>query len=207
MSKRFSLGLLAAVLLSTVAVAPPVAADSDKDDEEKDHVSVIVEYNEDGTPAPGDAVIGTSKLKRKDEGLKAKVKVEDLRPGGVYTFWWVVPQGNQVFPGDFFVALGASAVAEDDGRIEVSMEARTGQAGIVGFPPLQGAQFSSLVDPEGSTVRIEIAYHGQADQAGDDLEAWMADFWTGAACPPEMPNPNPAQPHCPVYFAATHTVP
>jgi hypothetical protein len=55
----------------------------------------------------------------------------------------------------------------------------------------------------GSLVRIEIAYHGQAEDAGDDLGTWLEDFWTGSACPPDTPNPNPAQPHCPVWYAAT----
>ncbi|MDX2378211.1 MAG: hypothetical protein QNM02_00445 [Acidimicrobiia bacterium] len=31
----------------------------------------------------------------------------------------------------------------------------------------------------------------------------LRDFWTGSACPPATPNPNPAQPHCPVRCAAT----
>ncbi|MDH3683132.1 MAG: hypothetical protein OEV40_24660, partial [Acidimicrobiia bacterium] len=75
---------------------------------------------------------------------------------------------------------------------------------IEGFPVLGGASFASLDDPTGSLVRVEIAYHGQAKDAGDDLDAWLADFWTGAECPPETPNPNPDQPHCPVWYASTH---
>ena len=60
------------------------------------------------------------------------------------------------------------------------------------------------VDSTAAAVRVEVAYHGQVENAGDELPLWLYDFWTGDACPPETPNPNPAQPHCPVWFAATH---
>jgi hypothetical protein len=86
----------------------------------------------------------------------------------------------------------------------VRMRAYNGQPGIEGIPPLGGAEWHGLTDPLNSVVRVEIAYHGQAEDAGSDLKTWLSDFWTGAACPPDTPNPNPDQPHCPVYFAATH---
>ena len=163
------------------------------------------EWNNDGTPAPGDERIGRSQLVRSERGLRAHLHVSGLEPGGVYTFWWVVIQDDGDFPGDIYVQQGAGRVVGRHGRTRVFMQARTGDDGIVGFPPLEGALFGSLHDPLGSTVRVEIAYHGQAADAGDDLDAWLSDFWTGSACPPETPNPNPAQPHCPVYFASTHT--
>lgn len=164
------------------------------------------EHNEDGTPAPGTEVIGTSKLIRRDTGLNTTVHVEGLKPDGVYTFWWVVPHSlPPVIPDNVFVARGASAIAGPNGKATVHMTANTGQAGILGCPPLGRAPWHDLTAPLDSLVRVEVAYHGQIGDAGADLETWESDFWTGAACPPETPNPNPAQPDCPVYFAATHS--
>ena len=85
------------------------------------------------------------------------------------------------------------------------MAAYKGQQGIAGFPAIGGFSFHELTEPLTALVRVEIAYHGQATEAGQDLESWLADFWTGSACPID-PNTaqGAAQPHCPVNFAATH---
>jgi hypothetical protein len=42
-----------------------------------------------------------------------------------------------------------------------------------------------MKDPLTSIVRVEIVYHGQASDAANDAELneWLSDFWTGAACP------------------------
>ena len=198
--KKLLFGMLGAlVLLGGTLVAPSEAVGR-----ETDRQPVVREFNEDGTPAPGDEVIGRSVLRRDAHGLRANVSVRGLRPGGVYTFWWVVIQDDGDFPDDIFVANGAGAVVGRNGAARVSMRARLGDPGIEGFPPLGGASFGSLTDTVGSIVRVEIAYHGQAADAGDDLGTWLSDFWTGAGCPPETPNPNPEQPHCPVWYAATH---
>ncbi len=166
---------------------------------------VVREFNEDGSTADGTEVIGWSNLVRRDSGLKATVHVEGLIPGGVYTFWWVVPHSlPPAIPDDVFVARGASAIVGANGTATVRMRAQTGDAGILGFPPLGGALWHDLTDPMDSVVRVEIAYHGQVGDAGADLALWESNFWTGSACPPDLPNPNPEQPHCPVYFAATH---
>jgi len=72
-------------------------------------------------------------------------------------------------------------------------------------------------------VHVEIAYHGQAADTGDELDVWLSDFWTGAACPLAFDldpggstdgvdpdgNPDPnfnkiGQPHCPVAIVAIH---
>lgn len=200
MTKRVLFGLSAVVLMLAATLASPVDAGGGQRDREP----VVREFNEDGTGAAGEEVVGRSVLRRGAEGLHAKVKMRGLEPGGVYTFWWVVPQGNGVFPDDIFVARGAGVVVGRSGRAKVEMQAEIGDEGITGFPVLGGALFASLVDPEGALVRVEVAYHGQVDNAGEDLEAWLSDFWTGAACPPATPNPNPMQPHCPVWFASTH---
>ena len=170
-----------------------------------DRADIVREFNVDGTAAPGTEVIGSSTLTRSASGLKATVNAEGLMPDGVYTFWWVVPHSlPPTVPDDVFAARGGSAVVGADGKATVEMTADTGQAGILGFPPLAGALWHDLTDPLNSLVRVEMAYHGQVGDAGADLAAWESDFWTGAACPPTTPNPNAAQPHCPVYFASTH---
>ncbi len=174
--------------------------------------TVVREFNEDGTAAPGTEQIGWSRLVRSADGLRATVFVRGLKPGGVYTFWWVVPQepftgedDGPAIPGEVFVARGAGRVIGDSGEAVVGMQAYKGQAGIEGAPFLpDGAQWDTLNDPLNSTVRVEIAYHGQAD-AGDDIRPWLSDFWTGAACPEPGEANAAGQPFCPVYLAATHT--
>lgn len=186
-----------------------------------DQVPVVREFNEEGEAVEDGEIIGWSDLSRGSDGLQANVNVRGLTPGGVYTFWWVVPHvfedGAPVIPSGVFVAGGAGTVVGADGTANVQMLAYTEQSGIEGFPPLDGAEWGSLTDPLGSIVRVEIAYHGQVEDAerdlgtffptgdgGSNLETQLLDFWTGSACPPETANPNPDQPHCPVYFAATH---
>ncbi len=202
MRRVLAIGTAIAVL-SLMLVTAASAVDNGAD-----RADVVREWNADGTaapPPPGAEIIGWSSLIRRDSGLKATVHVEGLIPGGVYTFWWVVPHSlPPTIPDDVFVAGGASAVAGADGQATVRMRADTGQAGIVGLPALGGLLWHDLTDPLNSVVRVEIAYHGQVEDAGDGLAIWESDFWTGSACPPYTPNPSPAQPHCPVYFAATH---
>lgn len=166
---------------------------------------VVQEWNADGTPA--DAThIGWSVLRRSEDGLRLRARVGGLIPGGVYTFWLIAVQDDGTFPDDVFLAYGASAIAGPTGRAQVRMAAEVGDPGITGFVPdgVDEVVFDSLHDTVDSTVRVEIAYHGQATDAGDDLATWLSDFWTGTACPPETPNPIVTQPHCPVYYATTH---
>ena len=150
--------------------------------------------------------LGLSQLIRSRDDLKAVVHADGLKPGGVFTFWWVVVQDDGTFPEDIFVAHGASAIIGQNGKATVHMSAKKGDLSIVGLPALAGALFGDLVDPENSLVRVEVAYHGQVEDAGDDLDQWMSDFWSGSVCPQEGVNPAD-QPHCPVYFAATHVPP
>lgn len=167
---------------------------------------VVQEWDGDGDAIADPTRVGWSVLMRRNKKLNALAHIRGLEPGGVYTFWWVVVQEDGTFPDDIFVAYGASKIVGKNGRATVRMNARAGQPGISGFMPdgVNELEFASLADTRNSLVRIEIAYHGQAEDAGDDLEEWLGDFWTGTACPPDTPNPNPAQPHCPVYYAATH---
>lgn len=168
---------------------------------------IVQEWDDDGTAIPDPPKVGWSVLLRRNQRLNALAHVRGLKPGGVYTFWWIVVQGDGTFPDDIFVAGGASKIVGERGRATVRMAARLNQPSITGFMPdgVNEIQFAPLLDTHNSIVRLEIAYHGQAEDAGEYLDAWLSDFWTGTACPPDTPNPNPAQPHCPVYFAATHS--
>lgn len=149
--------------------------------------------------------LGWSRLKRSKRGLKARVRAKGLKPGGVFTFWWIVVP--EAAPNDPHVALGGSAIVGRNGKIRVRMRARTGDPGIEGFPPLMGGRFGDLVDPMNALVRVEVAYHGQVKDARGDLKQWMSDFWTGTACPDDGELNARGQPHCPVYIAATHPGP
>ena len=203
--------LIAASLALSLTALAPVGAHNPPEKcmpSSTDVADVIREINAADAPDPGTGNLGQSRLSRSSDGLKAKVTVHNLEPGGVYTFWWVVPQdfenGAPVIPGGVFVAYGAARVIGDSGTAVVNMHASTGQAGIEGFPPLGGAEWKNLDDPLNSIVRIEIAYHGQASDAGGDISTWRTDFWTGSACPEDGTANVAGQPHCPVYLAATH---
>ena len=160
---------------------------------------VVQNFNPDGSVSG--ATIGRSRLTRRADGLAANVQVKGLIPGGVYTFWWVaIPVGGS-FPDDAFVAYGDSAVVGNSGRLGANMAATTGQSSIegflIGFQPLD---FDLLT----AEIHVEIAYHGLATDAGDDLRDWLSDFWTGTTCPESAFQNVTGQPHCPVYIVAIH---
>ena len=208
--KRTATLIAASLALSLTALAPVGAHDPAEQGalSNVDVADVVREIDAIDAPDPGTYIVGQSRLTRSSDGLKAKVAVHNLEPGGVYTFWWVVPQdfedGAPVIPGGVFVAYGAARVIGNSGTAVVNMHASTGQAGIEGLPALSGARWKSLDDPLNSIVRIEIAYHGQVTQAGGDIAVWRTDFWTGSACPGVGAVNLAGQPHCPVYLAATH---
>ena len=201
--RRTSTLVLAVAALGVFTAVPAAAGGSESRSAEV--AAVVQEWNIDGTANEDLPAIGVARLTRHAEGLDAVARMGGLEPGGLYTFWWVVVQEDGTFPDDIFVASGDAEIVGPNGRATVRMAAELGQESITGFMPdgVNEIRFAALDDPLGAVVRIEIAYHGQAVDAGDDLPNWLTDFWTGTACPPETPNPNPAQPHCPVYFAAT----
>ncbi len=188
--------MAAAALLSATTAAAAESPTVSRSD-------IVVEWNTDGTAAPGNEVVGHATVRRANTGIWVNAHMTGLKPGGVYTFWWIVVQDDGDFPTDIYVDSAGGTVVGASGTANAVAWAPLGDEPIPGFPALGDAEFASLNDTFGSIVRIEIAYHGQADDAGDDLDAWLADFWTGSECPPETPNPNPMQPHCPVYYAAT----
>ncbi len=214
MKKTILIGL---VLALTGAVAATALAASDRGTDKQP----IVRIFEDG--APGDlAEMGTAKLIRRDDGLKATAQVSGLEPGGVYTFWWVVVPTGQTFPDRSFVAHGGGKVVGSNGKATVRMNAELGQPSIQGFllvDCVQDVVFEACFRPLDfdlgtAEVHVEIAYHGQAEAIGDDLDTALGDFWTGTACPDNGGNnpgsdiiggeSNPGQPHCPVSLVAIY---
>lgn len=204
--------LIVTAVLALIAVTAGVAlAGSDRGADKEP----IVRIFDNGEPTDGSEVLGTSKLIRRDDGLKTTAKVSGLTAGGVYTFWWIVIPDGGVFPGDAFVALGGGKVISDNGKATIRMNADLGQESIEGFlipfPPLD-------FDLATAEVHVEIAYHGLADDI-DDVDEALGNFWSGPACPDNGNNPggspsggpdgpavsNPEQPHCPVSIVAIHS--
>ena len=214
--------ILAAVLALAMLTASVAVAGNGRGVEKLDIVQVFDDGVFNPPPFPTGDVTGTVKLIRRDDGLKATVHASGLTPGGVYTFWWIVGDAP-VSPPDFFAALGGSKVVGQSGKATIHMNAEAGQEGIKNFVgDGTTAPFHDTfdLDPLTTPVHVEIAYHGQAEDANGDLGTWMSDFWTGTACPIEGPagphNPvgtadpknGPGQPHCPVsYIAHTEEIP
>lgn len=198
-------GLVTLLLVGALlgALAAPAAAHRGRHKRHVDRQPIELEFDDVGDIVDGDEFEGSSRLRRRDNSLHAKVRINGLQPGGVYTFWWHVTQGEGVFPQDHFVANGGAVIVGRNGKARVHMAAYVGQPGIEGFPVTEGAPFAALHDTRDSHVLVEIAYHGQAEDAGDDLGQWMTDFWTGSACPEAGENPF-GQPYCPVVMGAEH---
>jgi hypothetical protein len=99
------------------------------------------------------------------------------------------------------------------GQATAVLKARAGDPSIAGFHvPFNPLDF----DLGSAEVHVEVAYHGQAEDAGSNLSTWRDDFWTGTACPSSFGLNSDyvdvggdlnvgGQPHCPVYIAAIHT--
>lgn len=206
MSKKSVIAVLTAVLM--LAGASPAMAVPRGD------VSVepVMEFlAPDGTPANNN--LGTSVLAIGDDSLWAKVTVDGLRPGGLYTFWWVIIPAGGSFPDDAFVAGDGARLIGPGGHATAVMKARAGDPSIAGFHvPFNPLDF----DLSTAEIHVEVAYHGQSKDAGSNLSTWRTDFWTGTACPSSFGlNSDYAgfgedlnaggQPHCPVYIAAIHT--
>lgn len=142
--------------------------------------------------------VGWTQLHRDDDRLRATVKTSDLKPGGVYTFWWVtVPTGN---PADgVFVDLLGSTIAGQNGKATVHGSVAVGTPSI-DIPFDSFLTFVPMTNPEQAVVRVEVAYHGQADSENysDD---WLLDFWTGEE-PMCSEFPGPGFNHCPIVQAS-----
>jgi len=212
--RKTTIAVLTALMmvLATVATASP----SEQGYESRSTVSVVPVnriFDDIGTPV-GPTASGRSLLITREESLRAVTSFNGLKPGGVYTFWWVIIPSGGGFPADAFVAGGGGTVVGDNGRAFANMSAREGDGSIAGFLiPFQPLDF----DLRTAEIHVELAYHGQASDAGSDLGVWLSDFWSGSACPGGHGNNpyasaalagatevNPGQPHCPVSYAAVH---
>ncbi len=205
-----------AVLMAAIVVLAAACGDDSGDsaDGGAETAQILVEYDDAGRPIPAaDQIsVGEAELTRSASGLSATASMDGLVPGGAYTFWLVAYYGGDLtFPDDRFVNHGYGVVADEDGRAEAEMTSDVGDASITGFhvEALGGvAEFPALSVTD-SKVRVEIVYHGQADVAGDDLDAWLADFWTGDpnVCADPLGTAGtgavPEHPYCAGYWGAT----
>jgi len=202
--------IIAAVLALAMLTASVAVAGSERGAEKQD---VVQDFDGNGNPTA--VTVGKAQLIRRADGIKATADVSGLTPGGVYTFWWVIPSATH--PVDSFVALGGSKIVGQNGKATARMTANVGDPSIEGFfdhlAPLNAFPIgSALADFDAGmlddTIRVEVAYHGQADQAADaeELALWKSDFWTGqtGVCA-DLSVPtfaNTGQPFCPVTHAA-----
>lgn len=212
MTKHAKIAIAAGAVI-IVAVAVGFVALRGEDDAEV--APMLREFAETGEAIPFEEQpeAGEVTLERSADGLTADIEMDGLEPGGVYTFWLVAKQGEDPkFPEDIFVNDGIGLVASDDGTASLTMRSSTGDQSIPGFyvEELGGAaEFDDLTDPENADVRVEVVYHGQADVAGDDLDVWLSDFWSGD--PDVCANPLgtlgtgavPDHPYCAGYWAAS----
>jgi hypothetical protein len=92
--KRVSTLLAASVALLLMTIAPAGAYTPSQDGTEaRGGVTVVLsEFTASDAPDPGRDNVGMSLLSRTSDGLEVSVWAHDLVPGGMYTFWWVVPQ-------------------------------------------------------------------------------------------------------------------
>jgi hypothetical protein len=234
------------VVLATAMLTASMAIAGGKSNQNATSLDITKHFAALDTPdiAIGDSV-GTATLTRRDDGLTATAKVEGLKPGGVYTFWWIVSDDFADFPEGVAAVGDGARVIGKSGKATVRMNVDLGDPSIEGFfgakgwngePKLGGglwpagptSPFDPTFDfnPDTAEVHIEIAYHGQKEDAGGNIGKWRSDFWTGEACPEgQDPIYNPGgteapynvvnhigdppaighQPHCPVSYAAVFT--
>ena len=209
-------GYIAAALVAAIviAVAAAIALSGGGDDGEWTTVDMLVEYSEqDGAPIPHDEQPsrGTVRARRLPDRIEAEVDMRGLIPGGVYSFWLAVWQEVDEPSTAAFLASGGGAVADEDGVITSGrMSATVGTMATAGWV-LDGVEqvFAPLHSPLQNTMRVEVVYHGQADKAGDQLDLWLNDFWTGdpEVCAEPVGTLGtgivPSLPYCAGYYGAT----
>ena len=226
--------LVLAMLTASMAIA------GGKSNQDATALDITKHFEAHDTPGiPISDSVGTATLTRRDDGLTATAKVEGLKPGGVYTFWWIVSDDFADFPTGVAAVGDGARVIGKSGKATVRMNVDLGDPSIEGFFGVKGwagvdpwpdtptSPFDATFDfdPATAEVHIEIAYHGQKEDAGGNIGNWRSDFWTGTACPEGDPIYNPGgtdgeyavvnhigdppaighQPHCPVSYAAVFT--
>lgn len=201
----------AAVVAIIAIIAVTSGSDSDIVTSEE---PVLREFDAVGDPLgiEDQEVIGRTVLRRTPDGLQADVEAAGLTPGGAYTIWLAAWQRGETFPQDVFAILADGMVVGDDGTLKSTISADLDQLPIEGFyiDGMGDIDFVPFTDPFESTIRIEIAYHGQAENAGDELNEWLSNFWVGdeGVCPSPRgtlaTGAIPSQAYCPVYFVSVH---
>jgi len=213
MSANVFRSLVGVVVIAVIGVALWIITADDAASGERSDAFVLIEYDPTGEPIPAEEQVatGTAELTRSEEEITVFTEIEGLIEGGVYTFWIVAVQGEGEFPQDIFVNDGVGVIADGDGKASATMRSKLGDRSIEGFyvEGVGDVVFSDLLDPMGAVVRVELVYHGHSDDAGDDLDAWMSDFWTGDPqwCADPLGTLGtgsvPTHPYCGGFWAAT----
>ena len=124
------------------------------------------------------SVIGSSKLIRKDEGIKANLIADSLEPGA-YSFWWIITNNPGGADEQRSVLWAAGQVVKANGKINIKARLNVGETpGMV----LSG---NGLTNPFGAKVELLAKYHGPASDNPDDLEQQLTtpNFGCEDSCP------------------------
>lgn len=159
-----------------------------------------------------DRTTGWSQLHRSERGLRATVHTSDLEPGGAYTIWWVVLDLSQNPPEILYVDHLAGFVAGRNGKHTVHASTAVGDLGIdisepLGMPgPINVGGDLTADEVANGYVEYHVVYHGQADGAGDELDLWLSNFWSGDddVCDIVEPPPGPPFEVCELVQVSGH---
>lgn len=199
---RTAFRLLVAFALMTVTVLV-VASPADAARSTKTRAPVMA--------VPGSAETGWSQLHRTERGLRATVHTSGLEPGGAYTIWWVVLDPSSDDP-ILYVDHLAGFVAGPNGKQTVHSSTAVGDVGIdISEPldvpgPVHVGEDLTADEAMNGLVEYHIVYHGQADTAGDDLDLWLSNFWSGDedVCDILEPPPGPPFEVCELVQLSAH---
>ncbi|MEA1902166.1 MAG: hypothetical protein U9N56_01415, partial [Actinomycetota bacterium] len=152
--RKATIAVVTALIMVTATVA--TASPSESGYRNRSTVSVVPVnqiFDDTGTPV-GPAASGRSLLITRENSLRALTSFNGLKPGGVYTFWWVIIPSGGGFPADAFVAGQGGTVVGDNGRAFAKMTASKGDGSIGGFLiPFQPLDF----DLRTAEIHVELA--------------------------------------------------
>jgi len=188
------LSVIAVVVLALAMLTASMAIAGGKSNQDATPLDITKHFEALDTPDIniGESV-GTATLTRRDDGLTATAKVEGLKPGGVYTFWWIVSDDFGDFPAGVAAVGDGARVIGNSGKATVRMNVDVGDPSIEGFFGVKGwddgidwpdtptSPFDATFDFDPSTakVQIEIAYNGQKEDAGGDIGKGGRTFGPG----------------------------